>query len=131
MESSGIVLFGWVDYSKNCTLDATRSRRKQVIILHARNKNEFVLNALLFSAKNINQSSGDYHEDMSAGLFETWFVEHLLPNISLNSVIVIDDASYQTRQLTKIPNTNTNKAAITFTCSKKIKQISTTDHLTK
>lgn len=52
---------------------------------------------VLLSAKNIVNTSADYQEDMTANLFETWFREQLLPNISANLVIVMDNASYHSR----------------------------------
>lgn len=103
------VSYGWVDTTQNCSLNAPCSRGKRVIILHAGSKNGFVPNALLLSAKNIKKCSADYHEDMTANLFEKWFGEQLLPNIPQNSVIVMDNASYHSRLLNKIPNNNTKK----------------------
>src|ERR1700729_2108660 len=92
-DTHDVVRYGWVDDTKSCTLNAPCSRGKRVIILHAGSKNGFVPNALLLSAKNISQSSADYHEDMTADLFEKWFSEQLLPNVSPNSVIVMDNVS--------------------------------------
>lgn len=106
------VNFGWVDTTQKCTLNAPCSRGKRVIILHAGSENGFVPNALLLSAKNITQSSADYHEDMTAVLFEKWFDEQLLPNIPPNSVIVMDNASYHSRILNKVPNNKTKKEDI-------------------
>lgn len=111
-DTHDIVKYGWVDNTKNCSLNTPCSRGKRVIILHAGSENGFVPNALLLSAKNITQSSADYHEDMTAVLFEKWFTEQLLPNIPPNSVIVMDNASYHSRILNKIPNNNTKKEDI-------------------
>lgn len=111
-DTHDVVKYGWIDNSKNCTLNTPCSRGKRVIILHAGNENGFVPNALLLSAKNIKQSCADYHEDMTSTLFEEWFTNKLLPNISPNSVIVMDNASYHSRQLNKIPNLSTKKADI-------------------
>lgn len=111
-DTHDVVQYGWVDSSHNCVLNTPCSRGKRVIILHAGSVNGFVPNALLLSAKNISQSSADYHEDMTADLFEKWFSEQLLPNISPNSVIVLDNASYHSRILNKIPNISTKKEDI-------------------
>lgn len=46
---------------------------------------------------------------MTADLFEKWLKEQLLPNLQPNSVIVMDNASYHSRILNKIPNTSTKK----------------------
>ena len=111
-DTHDVVQYGWVDNSKKCRLSAPCSRGKRIIILHAGSKDGFIPNALLLSAKNIKQSSADYHEDMTADLFEKWAEQQLLPNIPPNSVIVMDNASYHSRQKTKIPNTSTKKADI-------------------
>nr|CAH7758572.1 unnamed protein product [Callosobruchus chinensis] len=78
----------------------------------SRSKDGFVANALRLSAINIAQSSADYRQDMTANLFEKWFVEQLIPNIPQNSVVVMDNAPYHSRQLHKIPSTATKKEDI-------------------
>ncbi|XP_050512932.1 uncharacterized protein LOC126888619 [Diabrotica virgifera virgifera] len=93
-DTHDVVKYGWVDNSQSCSLNTPCSRGKRIIILHAGSEQGFVRNALLLSAKNINESSADYHEDMTAHLFEKWFKEQLLPNISPNSVIVMDNMNY-------------------------------------
>lgn len=103
---------GWVDSSCNCVLDAPLARGKRVIILHAGSEDGWVPNGLLVSAKNIKDASADYHEDMTANLFEQWFRDQLLPNIEPRSVIVIDNASYHSRQAIKIPCQSTKKQDI-------------------
>lgn len=122
-DTHDIVKYGWVDESKNCCLNTPCSRGKRVIILHAGNENGFIPNALLLSAKNIRNSSADYHEDMTADLFEKWIKEQLLPNIPPNSVIAMDNASYHSRILNKIPNMTTKKENILTFMHKKNMQI--------
>lgn len=63
-----------------CSLKRPCSGGKRVIVLHAGSNRGFVPNAFLLTAKNIIQSSAmivicDYHEDMTASLFEKWFNE--------------------------------------------------------
>ena len=111
-DTHDVVKYGWVDESDKCTLNGPCSRGKRVIILHAGSDKGFVPNALLLSAKNIKQSSADYHEDMTASLFEKWFIEQLLPNIFPNSVIIMDNASYHSRLQNKVPNSSTKKEEI-------------------
>lgn len=111
-DTHDVVKYGWVDNSNKCTLSGPCSRGKRVIILHAGSDKGFVPNALLLSAKNIKQSSADYHEDMTSSLFEKWFIEQLLPNLSSNSVIVMDNATYHSRQQNKVPNSSTKKDEI-------------------
>ena len=50
----------------------------------------------------------DYHEEMNAKVFEEWFqkVLQLLPD---NAVIVMDNASYHSRKVEKIPTTSSKK----------------------
>lgn len=75
-------------------------RGSRLIIVHAETKNGFVKNAeLVFQAKN----DCDYHNQMNSKVFEDWFRNQLLPNISPNSVIVMDNASYHSVKLEKNP----------------------------
>ncbi|CAH1954533.1 unnamed protein product [Acanthoscelides obtectus] len=91
-DTHDVVQYGWVDDSNN--------------------ENGFIPNALLLSAKNIKESCADYHEDMTSDLFEKWIEQQLIPNISPNSVIIMDNAPYHSRQKNKIPNTGTKKQDI-------------------
>ncbi|XP_050516493.1 uncharacterized protein LOC126891360 [Diabrotica virgifera virgifera] len=111
-DTHDVVQYGWMDGSKKCCLSTPCSRGKRILILHVGTKDGFVPNALLLSSKNIKQSSADYHEDMTAELFEKWATEQLLPNIKTNSVIVMDNAPYHSRLYTKIPNTSSKKGDI-------------------
>ncbi|XP_072384665.1 uncharacterized protein [Diabrotica undecimpunctata] len=90
---------GFADSSGKCKTKAPSNKGKRITILHARLENGWVSNALWLSAKNINDSCVYYHEDTTAELFEEWFKNNLMPNIPQNSVIVIDNASYNSRQL--------------------------------
>ena len=78
-----------------------------MIILHAGTKNGFVDKTdLVFQAKN----DGDYHKQMNSTIFEEWFRRQLLPNISPNSVIVMDNASYHSVKLERRPTTSWKKS---------------------
>jgi hypothetical protein len=46
---------------------------------------------------------------MDAALFEKWFSEQLIPNLPTKSVIVLDNASYHSRQLDKVPTKSSRK----------------------
>ncbi|CAH1987669.1 unnamed protein product [Acanthoscelides obtectus] len=112
-DTHDVVQYGWVDDSNKCILNAPCNRGKRIIILHAGSENGFIPNALLLSAKNIKESCvTDYHEDMTSDLFEKWIEQQLIPNISPNSVIIMDNAPYHSRQKNKIPNTGTKKQDI-------------------
>ena len=66
-------------------------------------KDGFIKKAkLVFQAKN----DGDYHNQINSAVFEEWFKYQLLPNIPPNCVIVMDNASYHSRQLEKIPSSS-------------------------
>ena len=47
---------------------------------------------------------------MNSDVFEHWFEEKLLPNLPEKCIIVLDNASYHSRQVEKIPTMNTLKA---------------------
>jgi transposase len=107
-----VVKKGLSDGSSKCSLQAPASRRKRVIILHAGGSNGWATNGLLVSAKNIKNCAADYHCDMDSALFETWFKNQLLPNIPPRSVIVMDNASYHSKQINKKPTSTTRKQDI-------------------
>lgn len=109
---------GWQMDDKICTLNVPASRGKRIIILHAGSASGWVNGALLLSAKNMSNCSADYHQDMNACLFEKWFEDQLLPNITEGSVIVMDNAPYHSRQKELIPCSNTRKGDIQMFLSK-------------
>ena len=47
---------------------------------------------------------------MNSDVFEHWFEEKLLPNLPEKCIIVLDNPSYHSRQVEKIPTMNTLKA---------------------
>jgi hypothetical protein len=99
--------------TSNCVLNIPPSRGKRIIVLHAGNENG---GTLLLSAKNFTNYSADYHQDKDGVLFETWFQHQLLPNVPRNSVIVMDNARYHSRQISKKPNQNTKNKIFLITC---------------
>ncbi|KAJ8921609.1 hypothetical protein NQ315_010517 [Exocentrus adspersus] len=111
-DTHGTVSKGWVDNSGKCQTKAPNNKGKRITILHAGSENGFVRNCLLMSAKNINSSSLNYHQDTPAELFENWFKNSLLVNIPKNSIIAMDNATYHSRLLNKVPNTTNTKADI-------------------
>lgn len=60
--------------------------------------------------KSLSKASADYHQDMNAEVFESWLEKQLLPNLPEKCVLVIDNASYHSRQDQKIPTQATKKA---------------------
>ena len=70
------------------------------IILEAEGEMGWIPNTtLIFHSKN----TGDYHGEMTGDHFEEWFRDKLLPNILPNSIIIMDNASYHSRQCEEVP----------------------------
>lgn len=91
-------------------LKAPTSRGPRFVLVHAGSKNGFVAGAeLTFLAK---KNSQDYHDEMDGETFEQWFENDLIPNIPQKTVIVMDNASYHSRKLEKVPNASSNKKTI-------------------
>lgn len=91
-------------------LRAPSGKGGRLIVLHAGSAEGFVDGAaLVFRAK---KGAGDYHTEMDASRFQKWFVEQLLPNIKPRSVIVMDNASYHSAQVEKLPSSSSRKADI-------------------
>ena len=51
----------------------------------------------------IQKNTGNYHDEMTDDHFEEWFATKLLPNVQLNSLIVMDNASYHSRRSDPVP----------------------------
>jgi hypothetical protein len=81
-DTHDVVSRGWVDNSGRCFLETPPSRGKRLIVLNAGNEDGWIPNCLLISAKNIASAKVDYHCDMDAALFEKWFSEQLIPNLT-------------------------------------------------
>ena len=80
---------------------------KRLIILHAGSENGWVPNAeLVFQSGG---TSDDYHKDMDHQEFERWFKDQLLPNIPVNSIIAMDNASYHSRRYEPLPTSSWHK----------------------
>lgn len=112
----------WIDTtsSKATGIKVPTGKGGRLIILHAGTKHGFVKNAeLVFQAKN----DGDYHNQMTATKFEEWLKNQLLPNIPCNSVIVMDNASYHSKLIEKIPRLGWRKADIIEWLIKKGEQV--------
>ena len=73
--------------------------------MHIGSKNGFVNGGLLiFESK----STKDYHEEMTADVFEECFKQKI-ELISESSIIVLDNVSYHSRLLEKLPTTSWKK----------------------
>ena len=79
------------------------------MILHAGSCEGFIPNALILCGTNMDEAYADYHKHMNSEVFEKWFESKLLPNLNGKCAIVLDNASYHSRQLHKIPTMATTK----------------------
>ncbi|XP_050503456.1 uncharacterized protein LOC126882532 [Diabrotica virgifera virgifera] len=102
----------WTNGLSKCQIDVPHSKGKRICILHCGGQHGWVNDALLLSSKSIKDSSLDYHQDIEGTLFESWFENTLLPNLKANSVIVMDNASYHSRCIKKIPTKQSRKDEI-------------------
>lgn len=84
------------------------SKGNYAIIVHAGGEEGFVNDALLTFKSG--QKSGDYHDAMNYKNYEKWLTEKLIPNLPMNSVVVIDNASYHNKQVNPAPTSSTKKA---------------------
>ena len=62
--------------------------------------------------KSLSKAPADYHQDMNSDVFESWLEKQLLPNLPQKCVLIIDNASYHSRQEVKVPTQATKKAEI-------------------
>ena len=60
----------------------------------------------------MSKASADYHQDMNSDVFESWLEKQLLPNLPQKCILIIDNASYHSRQEVKVPTQATKKAEI-------------------
>lgn len=96
-------LEGWSTGLKNPS-----GKGKRLIITHIGGDKGFVDGALyVFESKK----TGDYHEDMNSEVFEGWF-KRILEKLPKESVVVMDNASYHSRRLERLPTTSWRKANI-------------------
>lgn len=83
---------------------------KRFIVLHAGSSSGFIPNAsLLFPSKS---QKGDYHGEMNGDNFLKWVEENLIKNLEEPSLIVMDNASYHSMLVEKLPNSSWTKANI-------------------
>lgn len=89
-------------------LKSPSGKGRRLIITHIGSETGFLDNGLLlFESKK----TVDYHEEMNADTFEKWFAS-ILPRMEPGSVIVMDNASYHSRQLEPQPTSAWRKGKI-------------------
>lgn len=86
----------WVWYSSEDGpwIQKPTGHGERLIIIHAMTAQGWVPGArVVFKS---SRKTGDYHGQMNAELFGRWLVEHLLPNIPPQALIILDNAPYHT-----------------------------------
>lgn len=83
------------------------SKGQRLIVVHGGGSNGFVENALLIFKSGLK--TGDFHDDMNFENFSKWLQERYLPNLPINSVVIVDNASYHNVQVEKVPNMSSRK----------------------
>ena len=82
----------WYSKEDGAWVNKPSGKGPRLIILHAITKDGWVKDAqLIFDA---NKRTGDYHGQMNWENFSKWFEDQLLPNIPVNSLIIMDNARY-------------------------------------
>lgn len=99
----------WLDEEEFIGRKAVIGKGKRLVIIHAGSRAGFVSNALYTFWSD--GKLGDYHDSMNAACFEQWF-SALLQELPPRSVIVMDNASYHSRQVDKPPTSNSKKEEI-------------------
>lgn len=84
--------FVWYFEEDGPWIQKPTGKGERLIILNAISKNGWVPNAKLTFKSS--RKTGDYHGQMNEELFTKWFKDQLLPNIPVNSLIIMDNASY-------------------------------------
>lgn len=76
-------------------------------MLHAGGENGFIKGAgLIFCSK---KKTDDYHDNMTASLFEKWLQEQLLPALQQPTVVVLDNAPYHSSLVEAQPTSSWRK----------------------
>ena len=111
-DTHDVVKKAWSDNFGGCNVSIFISKGKRIVICHAGSEFGFIPNSLLMCGKSLSKASADYHQDMNSDVFESWLEKQLLPNLPQKCVLIIDSASYHSRQEVKVPTQATKKAEI-------------------
>ena len=100
----------WVSSDGSAGRKIPTGKGDRLVLLHAMNNKGFVPGCqLLFRGHSTD--GRDYHREMNATVFEDWVKSSLLPALQKPSCIVMDNASYHSREepSTKAPTTKSKK----------------------
>ncbi|XP_026330569.1 uncharacterized protein LOC113238062 [Hyposmocoma kahamanoa] len=90
----------WTDDTAASTGSVPMGKGERLIICYAGSSKGFVSDALLAFK---SQKTVEYHEEMNAEVYEQWF-EDMLQLLEEPSIILMDNASYHSRQVDKMPS---------------------------
>ena len=98
----------WVDSDGTGGFKHPTGKGKRLIILHAGGIAGWLSQTeLIFKSKS---NTGDYHNEMNATHFLEWFENKLCTHVPINSLIVLDNASYHNTEVEKIPTMKSRKS---------------------
>ena len=98
----------WVDNDGRGGFKHSIGKGPRLIILHAGGVAGWVSKTdLIFRSKK--SPDGDYHSEMNAEHFLSWFKYDLCTHIPVGSIIVMDNASYHNTVVEKIPTKSSTK----------------------
>ena len=84
--------FTWYSGEDGAWVQKPTGKGERLIIINAISSFGWIEGAkLVFQSK---KRTGDYHGQMNANLFQKWFSEKLIPNLSEPSLIIMDNAPY-------------------------------------
>ena len=93
----------WVDGDGKGGWKVPIGKGQRLIVVHAGGVEGWVEGAdLVFLSKT---NSADFYDEMNNQHFMEWLTQQLLPNVPPNSVIVLDNATYQNKLKDKPPTT--------------------------
>ena len=111
-DTHDVVRKAWSDNSGRCNFSKFILKGKRIVICSAGSEFGFIPNSLLMCGKSLSKASADCHQDMNSYVFESWLEKQLLPSLPQKCVLIIDNASYHSRQEVKVPTQATKKAEI-------------------
>ena len=98
----------WVDSDGTGGFKHPTGKGKRLIILHAGGVAGWLSQTeLIFKSKS---NTGDYHNEMNGTHFLEWFENKLCTHVPINSLIVLDNASYHNTKVEKIPTMKSRKS---------------------
>ncbi|GJQ64891.1 hypothetical protein Trydic_g7064 [Trypoxylus dichotomus] len=91
-----------VAFAKDSSRDITppTGSGQRFALMQAGNRNGFIAGPEYYFL--CKKNSLDVHDETCTELYKDWFLNNVLPNLAGNSVIVIDNISYHSRQIDEV-----------------------------